>query len=70
MATMQCQHSDLASVQRQILDVPEQKRLVIRLHGEALLVRAQYYSLTSDLEEFTAAALRVFDAFERSAGEF
>ena len=57
-------------VQRQILDVPEQKRLVIRLHGEALLVRAQYYSLTSDLEEFTAAALRVFDAFERSAGEF
>ncbi|WP_166821195.1 hypothetical protein [Thalassoroseus pseudoceratinae] len=55
------------NVQRRILDIPEQKRLVIRLHRGEFLVRAQHYSLTSDLEEFTEAALRLFDAFERSA---
>ncbi len=47
-------------VQHAILELPEQKYLNIRLVNGKLTVRAQHYSLQTDLPDFVDSALRLF----------
>ena len=53
-------------VQRRIEALPEQKYLAVRLDEMQLVVRAQHYSLQSDIVGFTEAALRLYDGLRQS----
>ncbi len=53
-------------VQQQIAALPEQKYLAIRLDLGRLVVRAQHYSLESNLSVFMEAVMRLYDALKDS----
>ena len=53
-------------VQREIVDLPEQKSLVIRLSKRRFTVRAQHYALQSDLPSFVESGLRLYDALREN----
>ena len=53
-------------VQRKIVDLPEQKFLVIRLSKRRFMIQAQHYALQSDLPSFVESGLRLYDVLREN----